>query len=135
MSPNQSTKQTREQPPPLLCQQQRGSKGVGRGKNRLYYSTPDNEEKFKSDLRDAFVNGLIRLKPACHPDQWPVDFGISLSCTHTEDWMNLSKMGFYNSNVVCKIISTFLKDKCQFIGKSHTDIVESLHFLGLSGER
>ncbi len=105
-----------------------------KSKNKLYYSTPLQEEQFMDDLRDSFLKGSTRLKPmGLAENQEQLD--VSISCFHSEDWINISKMGYFNCDTVQKIILNFLKEKCQFTGKSHLNIMESLRNLGLTDDQ
>ena len=100
-------------------------------KNRLYYSTPQYEENFKNDLKDSFLAGITRLQTSGMVEN-PNELDISISCIHTEDWINISKMGYFDTCEVQKVIKDFLYEKCQFTGKSHQNILESLSLIGLT---
>ena len=102
-----------------------------RTKNRLCCSTPEDEENFKKDLKGSFLDGITRLRSS-EINENPNKLDISISCVHTEDWINVSKMGYFTSCEVQQIITEFLHEKCGFTGKSHLNIIESLRQLGLT---
>ena len=84
-----------------------------RGQLCLYYSTPEHEELFVADLRDSFLTGATRLRPCGNPENLQTESEMSISCIHTENWMNISKMGFFGPATVNKVCDYCLRLYCQ----------------------